>query len=144
MHVYGARGPLSDTPQLGEYEVVLAWEAKAAIAAAEQRGREAAYADYLHQKEPFAVWCMEQGAKNQRATFVSLVDAAFAKGEAQGQRDMLAKCIAELEALMAETSGDRFHGFWDALAALRALQEKPTPPPLPPSVGVPEKRGSLW
>ena len=31
MHVYGARGPLSDTPQLGEYEVVLAHEANAAI-----------------------------------------------------------------------------------------------------------------
>jgi hypothetical protein len=39
MHVYGARGPLSDTPQLGEYEVVLAWEAKAAIAAAEQQAK---------------------------------------------------------------------------------------------------------
>jgi hypothetical protein len=39
-----------------------------------------------------------------------------------GQADMLAKCIAELEALMAKTDGDRFHGFWDAIDALRDLQ----------------------
>ena len=31
---YGARGPLNSPPQLGEYEVVLAWQAEAAIAAA--------------------------------------------------------------------------------------------------------------
>lgn len=41
------------------------------------------------------------------------------------REDMLAKCIAELEALMAKTDGDRFHGFWDSIAALRVLQEKP-------------------
>lgn len=48
----------------------------------------------------------------------------YANGYFDGEDHMLAKCIAELEALMAETSGDRFHGFWDALAALRSLQEK--------------------
>ena len=110
---------------------VLASDAEAAIAAAEQFGREAAYADYLHQKEPFAVWCMEQGAKNQRATFVSLVDAAFAKGEAQGQRDMIAKCIAALRAVEGGYSvplGMSVGAFIDAMrhqfiAALRDLEE---------------------
>lgn len=103
---------------------VLASDAEAAIAAAEQFGREAAYADYLHQKEPFAVWCMEQGAKNQRATFVSLVDAAFAKGEAQGQRDMLAKCINWMLDPNHHPSEEAAVWAYAYAEALRALQEK--------------------
>lgn len=107
---------------------VLASDAEAAIAAAEQRGRESAYADYLHQKEPFAVWCMEQGERNQRAVFESLIDAAFAKGVWQGQRDMLAKCIEAVEACGDDKGyiySDTETGIQWAVAALRALQEKP-------------------
>ena len=118
MHVYGARGPLSDTPQLGEYEVVLAWEAKAAIAAVEKRGWDKGY---------------EAGRLDERAELRNHSVAATRAYE-QGQRDMLAKCIA---AVCDSDIGRE-------VAALRALEEKPTPPPLPPSVGVPDKRGSLW
>ena len=42
MKQYGARGPLSDPPQLGEYVVVAAWEAEAAIMAARADEREKA------------------------------------------------------------------------------------------------------
>lgn len=84
------------------------------IRQAEQRGRESAYADYLHQKEPFAVWCMEQGMSNQRAAFEPLIDAAFAKGAWQGQRDALAT--------KHHDPGERCDGCWsfateEALAA---------------------------
>lgn len=68
-------------------------------------------------------------------------DDLFA-GYEQGQRDMLAKCIALIEESVPWSTEN-----WIAvderaaiLTALRALEEKPTPPPLPPSVGVPEKR----
>lgn len=98
-------------------------ESKAAIAAAEQRGRESAYADYLHQKEPFAVWCMEQGERNQRAVFESLIDAAFAKGVWQGQRDMLAKCIEAVEKEFSLSLEPPWVG--EVIDTLQALQEKP-------------------
>jgi hypothetical protein len=105
---------------------VLASDAEAAIAAADQRGRESAYADYLHQKEPFAVWCMEQGERNQRAVFESLIDAAFAKGVWQGQQDMLTKCIALVEGTYTVSFVTLDADFQSAaLVALRALQVKP-------------------
>lgn len=63
-------------------------------------------------------------------------DDLFA-GYEQGQRDMLATVFAELERMIEEWPA--WSSLSDALAALRALQEKPTPPPLPPSVGIPEK-----
>lgn len=94
LHVYGARGPLSDTPQLGEYEVVLAWEAEAAYAS--------------------------------------------------GQRDMLSKCIKVVEAISDGGDTDTRYILASTAATLRSIQKNPTPPPLPPSVGIPEKRGSLW
>lgn len=81
MKRYGALGPLSDPPQLGEYEVVLAWQAKEAIAEAE--------------------------------------------------RDMLARCIAAVEAqqMYASTVEEIMVGFdcakREILRALRALPEKP-------------------
>lgn len=65
------------------------------------------------------------------------------------REDMLAKCIKVVRT-------HRISGYFCSCDeentiekdhvenVLRALQEKPTPPPLPPSVGVPEKRGSLW
>jgi hypothetical protein len=42
-----------------------------------------------------------------------------------GQRDMLAKCITALEVEMEGETQDRVDGLWDAIVALRALQEKP-------------------
>lgn len=121
MHVYGARGPLSDTPQLGEYEVVLAHEANAAIT-------------------KVTAVAMEQilGADDD-------LDQAIKEAYLLGERNMLAKCIALVEGTYTVSFVTLDADFQRAaLVALRALQEKPTPPPLPPSVGVPEKRGSLW
>lgn len=70
-----------------------------------------------------------------------------AQAEAQGQRDMLAKCIAAVEATWHAVCDrkeypqcDYCYIVIDVLETLRDLREKPTPPPLPPSVGVPEKR----
>lgn len=40
MKKYGVKGQLSDTPQLGESVVVLAWEAEAAIAAVEAKAHQ--------------------------------------------------------------------------------------------------------
>jgi hypothetical protein len=75
----------------------------------------------------------------------------FDQGYESGQRDMLAKCIAALphdtHCLDTWYDDKTSECFCESAAcdrALRALEEKPTPPPLPPSVGVPEKRGSLW
>jgi hypothetical protein len=117
MHVYGARGPLSDTPQLGEYEVVLAWEAKAAIAAAEKRGWDKGY---------------EAGRLDERAELRNHSVAATRAYE-QGQRDMLAKCITAVDGL------DKYHhGQVDAsqaLAALRALSSEPALAPNQPNNG---------
>jgi len=39
--------------------------------------------------------------------------------------DMLAKCITALEVEMEGETQDRVDGLWDAIVALRALQEKP-------------------
>lgn len=114
MHVYGARGPLSDTPQLGEYEVVLAWEAEAAIAAAVEDFRAA----------------MSEGTWYQ---------SGLENGYEQGQRDMLAKCISMIADIDDNGDPDIRYMLSDVTARLSNQ-----PPPLPPSVGVPEKRGSLW
>ena len=75
MHVYGARGPLSDTPQLGEYEVVLAHEANASIA-------------------KVTAVAMEQilGADDD-------LDQAIKEAYLLGERDMLAKCIEAVRAV---------------------------------------------
>jgi len=124
MHVYGARGPLSDTPQLGEYEVVLAHEANAAIA-------------------KVTAVAMEQilGADDD-------LDQAIKEAYLVGQADMLAKCIEAVRAVRPRLSWKDDYDVCvyraNVYEALRAQGEKPTPPPLPPSVGVPEKRGSLW
>jgi hypothetical protein len=70
-------------------------DAEAAIAAAEQRGRNA-----------------------ERLAMQPTIQEALE----QGQRDMLAKCIAAVEALDTPAP---WIGIVAALAALRALQEKP-------------------
>jgi hypothetical protein len=66
---------------------------------------------------------------------------------AKVREDMLAKCIAALphdtHCLDTWYDDKTSECFCESAAcdrALRALQERPTPPPLPPSVGVPEKR----
>jgi hypothetical protein len=63
------------------------------------------------------------------------------EGRQEGEADMLAKCIAAVDALyqVSEPWTGNIH-LSEVIGVLRALQEKPTPPPLPPSVGVPEKR----
>ena len=74
-------------------------------------------------------------------------DAARVAYEA-GQADMLAKCIEAVRAVRPRLSWKDDYDVCvyraNVYEALRAQGEKPTPPPLPPSVGVPEKRGSLW
>ena len=81
MKRFGARGALSDPPQLGESVVVLAWEAEAAIA----KVAEAAVVQILGSDE----------------------DTRDALTEAfrQGQRDMLAKCIAETQRQLFRKNG---------------------------------------
>jgi hypothetical protein len=69
---YGARGPLSDPPQLGESVVVLAWEAEAAIATVAEAA-------------------VEQIIGSDEDTRAALTEAFQ-----QGERDMLDKCIATL------------------------------------------------
>jgi flagellar biosynthesis/type III secretory pathway protein FliH len=101
MKKYGVKGQLSDTPQLGESIVVLAWEAEAAIAAAEQRG-------------------FDEGYDAGTAVAFSDFDEAAKR---QCQRDMLAKCIAAVDALEPET---QFSGPYQmrraAVEALRAVK----------------------
>lgn len=115
MHVYGARGPLSDTPQLGEYEVVLAHEANAAI---------------TH----VTAVAMDQilGADDD-------LDQAIKEAYLLGERDMLAKCISMIADIDDNGDPDIRYMLSDVTARLSNQ-----PPLLPPSVGVPEKRGSLW
>lgn len=50
-----------------------------------------------------------------------------AQAEADGQRDMLAKCIAAVEYLHDHEAPHDAHrdALWNAISALRALQEKP-------------------
>jgi len=43
----------------------------------------------------------------------------------QGQRDMLAKCIAAVDGMVIDTVGNSAATVDQALAAMRALQEKP-------------------
>jgi hypothetical protein len=88
---------------LGEYEVVLAWQAEAAIAAAEKRGYDSGLIKSLTIAD-----CYEQG-----------------------QRDMLAKCIAAVRAVGGGYSvplGMSVSAFIDAMrhqfiAALHDLEE---------------------
>lgn len=113
---YGARGPLSDPPQLGEYVVVLASDAEAAIT-------------------KIAAVSVEQILGSDEDT-----RAAIEQAYAAGQEEMLAKCIAAVEGLERLSAhadqDDPVAGYIvkdngivvyrsQALAALRALQEKP-------------------
>jgi len=101
---YGARGPLSDPPQLGESVVVLAWEAEAAIATVAEAA-------------------VEQIIGSDEDTRAALTEAFQ-----QGQREMLAKCIAAVEAANHEYRTYESNEQWkhqQTIAALRALQEKP-------------------
>jgi len=115
MHVYGARGPLSDPPQLGEYKVVLASEADAAIA-------------------KVAAVAMDEilGADDD-------LNRAIEEAYLLGQQDTLSKCIEEISGINDNGDPDIRYILSDIVARLSNQ-----PPPLPPSVGVPEKRGSLW
>jgi hypothetical protein len=85
---------------------VLAADAEAAIAAAEQRGRNAAWAD-------------------EASTYRD----HYEDGYTTGQQDMLAKCIAAVEAITYGTGMGWLDGEWlarqETLTALRALKEKP-------------------
>lgn len=107
MKRYGARGPLSDPPQLGESVVVLAWEAEAAIA----KVAEAAVVQILGS---------DQDTRD-----------ALTEAFRQGQRDMLAKCIAAVRAVGGGYSvplGMSVSAFIDAMrhqfiAALHDLEE---------------------
>lgn len=51
-------------------------------------------------------------------------DDLFA-GYEQGQRDMLAKCIAAVDGMVIDTVGNSAATVDQVLAALRALREKP-------------------
>lgn len=48
-----------------------------------------------------------------------------AQAEAQGQRHMLARCIAAVDGMVIDTVGNSAATVDQAIAALRALQEKP-------------------
>jgi hypothetical protein len=98
---YGARGPLSDPPQLGESSVVLAWEAEAAIA-------------------KIAAAAVDQILGSDEDTRAALTQAFL-----EGQRDMLAKCIAAVEALDDGGDTDTRYILASTAATLRSLQEKP-------------------
>lgn len=71
LKTYGARGALSDPPQLGESVVVLAYQAEAAIAA-----------------------LIDDQVKE-----LAEYDAQVLAAEQQGQADMLAKCIEAVRAV---------------------------------------------
>lgn len=100
MHVYGARGPLSDTPQLGEYEVVLAHEANASIAKVTAVALEKIL-----------------GAED-------VIDQAIKEAYLLGEQDMLAQCIAAVDEIAKTYPSDSMSSL-RVIAALRDLQEKP-------------------
>jgi hypothetical protein len=62
-------------------------------------------------------------APNPDGQYVLLADVEAAIAAARA--DMLAKCITALEVEMEGETQDRVDGLWDAIVALRALQEKP-------------------
>ena len=108
MQRYGARGPLSDPPQLGEYVVVLASDAEAAIT-------------------KIAAVSVEQILGSDEDT-----RAAIEQAYAAGQRDMLAKCIQKVSLyLHEEVCSDTCRGYCaaldDAISALRGLTGKEQP-----------------
>lgn len=70
-----------------------------------------------------------------------------ARMHAMTREDAIRECIAAVEATWHAVCDrkeypqcDYCYIVIDVLETLRDLREKPTPPPLPPSVGVPEKR----
>ncbi len=129
MKKYGAKGQLSDPPQLGESVVVLAWEAEAAIAAAEQRGRETIDVSQIGKPggSGNVAWDKgyEAGRRDERAELRDPGTAATRGAAAaeqrgrdeamdmdpvlrrdaylHGQRDMLAKCIETVEGALIPT-----------------------------------------
>ncbi len=98
MKRFGARGALSDPPQLGESVVVPAWEAEAAIA----KVAEAAVVQILGS---------DQDTRD-----------ALTEAFRQGQRDMLAKCIAAVEAWALENPYE-YPSPNRIIADLRALED---------------------
>ena len=162
MKRYGARGPLSDPPQLGEYEVVLAWQAEAAIAAARladslREGERAAREYEQGQPDPLGFNAYEllvgddepvvivpghrrdQGHRTVSANRDSQMTWATPETVEranywyeQGQREMLAKCIAALphdtyclDTWYDDKTSECFCGSAACDRALRALEEKP-------------------
>ena len=98
---------------------VLAADAGAAIAAAEQRGRDRERAEMA--KPLDALLTFAEGAQS----------SAFAAGLVQGQRDMLAQCIAAVESLGHVTDCMWSHDegapcpHEDSVGVLRGLEEQP-------------------
>jgi len=87
-------------------------------------------------KNPFdaARVAYEAGKSDAHADFeaaVAAIDAMlnrpYEEGFGSGQRDMLAKCIAAVEYLHDYEAPHDAHrdALWNAISALRALQEKP-------------------
>lgn len=107
MKQYGARGPLSDPPQLGESVVVLAFEAEAAIAAvrAEMAVERAKRQRLIDMADDLATSVMQRPDSDDYD---------------KGQRDMLARCIDVAAGVLAQP---QFHesAYHATLAALRAL-----------------------
>jgi hypothetical protein len=63
----------------------------------------------------------------EQAAFIieTATKSVWIDGYGEGRKDMLAKCITALEVEMEGETQDRVDGLWDAIVALRALQEKP-------------------
>ena len=76
-----------------------------------------------------------------------LIKAQALAAERNIRDKAIRECIAVVEHLHDHEAPHDAHrdALWNAIIALRALLEATdAPPPLPPSVGIPEKKGSLW
>lgn len=102
---YGARGPLSDPPQLGEYEVVLAWQAQAAIRAA-------------HEAQVF----IHEGAAERRGYEQGLARAIRIVSEAQDTAQSGEGIVVTIT--LGAGRGSVYVNRDAVLTALRALEEK--------------------
>ena len=87
---YGARGPLSDPPILGEYIMVTYADHLAALRACEQRMRE----EHRHRCS-VCYWCYSDGA-------LEALDAARKAVSALPEYRMRDTCIAAIEQLREE------------------------------------------